>query len=143
MTDTTVFAMISKMTSDQGESPVPTGSQLTVSESQDSDYKEYKEISEKYIIDYSTVEAGDLGKSSKDESRCGSDDSEFASVLQRRTAAEKVDKMSEIGLYALHVEDDPSLNPWTFRTWFIGELPRFNIASTGSGLAAAIRAKDN
>jgi hypothetical protein len=21
----------------------------------------------------------------------------------------------------LHVEDDPTLNPWTFRTWFLGE----------------------
>jgi hypothetical protein len=25
--------------------------------------------------------------------------------------------MEEIALYALHVDDDPSLNPWTFRTW--------------------------
>ena len=22
----------------------------------------------------------------------------------------------------LHVDDDPTLNPWTFRMWFIGEL---------------------
>ena len=22
----------------------------------------------------------------------------------------------------LHVDDDPSLNPWTFRMWFLGEL---------------------
>ncbi|KUJ19163.1 OPT superfamily oligopeptide transporter [Mollisia scopiformis] len=28
--------------------------------------------------------------------------------------------MEEIALYALHVDDDPSLNPWTFRTWFLG-----------------------
>jgi hypothetical protein len=33
------------------------------------------------------------------------------------TASEKVDNMEEIALYALHVDDDPSLNPWTFRTW--------------------------
>ncbi|KAH8887176.1 OPT superfamily oligopeptide transporter [Thozetella sp. PMI_491] len=36
------------------------------------------------------------------------------------TAAEKVEKMEEIALYALHVEDDPSLNPWTFRVLFLG-----------------------
>ncbi|KAK8127642.1 OPT oligopeptide transporter protein-domain-containing protein [Apiospora sp. TS-2023a] len=109
--------MISKIASDQGKSPVLVGAQLTVSESQDLDYNEK---SEKHIIQYSTVEDGDLGKGYRDESRRGSDDPEYASVEERRTAAEKVDNMADIGLYALHVEDDPSLNPWTFRTWFIG-----------------------
>ena len=29
------------------------------------------------------------------------------------TAAQKVDNMEEIALFALHVDDDTSLNPWT------------------------------
>jgi hypothetical protein len=33
------------------------------------------------------------------------------------TASEKVDNMEVIALYALHVDDDPSLNPCTFRIW--------------------------
>lgn len=28
--------------------------------------------------------------------------------------------MESIALKALHVDDDPSLNPWTFRMWFLG-----------------------
>lgn len=36
------------------------------------------------------------------------------------TAAQKVGDMENIALYALEVEDDPSLNPWTFRTMFLG-----------------------
>jgi hypothetical protein len=27
----------------------------------------------------------------------------------------------EIALKALHVDDDPTLDPWTFRMWFLGE----------------------
>lgn len=29
----------------------------------------------------------------------------------------------EIALKALHVDDDPSLNPWTFRVFFLGPSP--------------------
>ncbi|KAK8051943.1 hypothetical protein PG993_003328 [Apiospora rasikravindrae] len=105
------------MTSDQGNSPAFTGAQLTASETQDSDYKEKLD---KPIVHYSTVDEGDRSSSCEDGSRRGSDAPEHGSVAGRRTAAEKVDNMEEIGLYALHVEDDPSLNPWTFRTWFIG-----------------------
>lgn len=28
--------------------------------------------------------------------------------------------MEQIALKALHVDDDPTLNPWTFRVFFIG-----------------------
>lgn len=38
----------------------------------------------------------------------------------KEAAFRKVQKMEEIALHALHVEDNPSLNPWTFRTWFLG-----------------------
>lgn len=31
--------------------------------------------------------------------------------------------MEQIALKALHVDDDPTLNPWTFRVFFIGWLP--------------------
>lgn len=31
--------------------------------------------------------------------------------------------MEEIALKALHVDDDPTLNPWTFRVFFIGWSP--------------------
>lgn len=29
--------------------------------------------------------------------------------------------MKDIAVRALHVDDDPTLNPWTFRMWFIGK----------------------
>ncbi|KAK8118886.1 uncharacterized protein PG998_003512 [Apiospora kogelbergensis] len=107
--------MISKTTSYQGNSPALTGAQLTATESKDSTYKEKFEVCTK---EESTADDG--GSSCKDESRRGSDDPESFSVIGRRTAAEKVNNMAEIGLHALHIEDDISLNPWTFRTWFIG-----------------------
>lgn len=44
-------------------------------------------------------------------------DEESFGIGKGMTASEKVDNMEEIALYALHVDDDPSLNPWTFRTW--------------------------
>jgi hypothetical protein len=28
----------------------------------------------------------------------------------------------EIALQALHIDDDPTLNPWTFRMYFLGEF---------------------
>jgi len=33
----------------------------------------------------------------------------------------------------IHVTDDPTLNPWTFRAWFLGQYPRLldNCALTG------------
>lgn len=31
-----------------------------------------------------------------------------------------VANMEEIALKALHVDDDPTLNPWTFRVFFLG-----------------------
>lgn len=35
-----------------------------------------------------------------------------------------VANMEEIALKALHVDDDPTLNPWTFRVFFLGLNPR-------------------
>jgi len=32
----------------------------------------------------------------------------------------KATLQSVIGSTALHVQDDPTLNPWTFRIWFLG-----------------------
>lgn len=60
------------------------------------------------------------GKNLNDEIRGIADDEETMPIGKGMTAAEKVQNMEEIALYALHVEDDPSLNPWTFRTWFLG-----------------------
>lgn len=34
-----------------------------------------------------------------------------------------VANMEEIALKALHVDDDPMLNPWTFRVFFLGLHP--------------------
>ena len=31
-----------------------------------------------------------------------------------------VANMEDIALKALHIDDDPTLNPWTFRTFFLG-----------------------
>lgn len=36
-----------------------------------------------------------------------------------------VANMEEIALKALHVDDDPTLNPWTFRVFFLGLHPPF------------------
>lgn len=33
-----------------------------------------------------------------------------------------VANMEEIALKALHTDDDPSLNPWTFRVFILGEF---------------------
>ncbi|KAK8868122.1 OPT oligopeptide transporter protein-domain-containing protein [Apiospora arundinis] len=113
--------MISKNTSDQGDSPAPTDAQMTVSEYQDSDGKDnFEKTTVHYLFTKEVSSADDGASSCKNESRRGSDDPEPSLDVRRRTAAEKVDNMAEIGLHALHIEDDPSLNPWTFRTWFIG-----------------------
>jgi hypothetical protein len=34
-----------------------------------------------------------------------------------------VETSEELVTEVLHVEDDPTLNPWTFRTWFLGMRP--------------------
>lgn len=56
-----------------------------------------------------------------DDIRSVPDDVESLHIGKGMTAAEKVDNMEEIALYALHVEDNRSLNPWTFRMWFLGK----------------------
>ena len=48
-------------------------------------------------------------------------DEESPQIGKGMTAAQKVDNEEEIALYALHVDDDPTLNPWTMRTWFLGK----------------------
>jgi len=45
-------------------------------------------------------------------------DEETLGVGKSMTAAQKVENMEEIALYALHVEDDHTLNPWTVRISF-------------------------
>jgi hypothetical protein len=52
-----------------------------------------------------------------------SDEESNPTIGKGMTASEKVDNMEEIALYALHVDDDPSLNPWTFRTWLYVQSP--------------------
>lgn len=37
-----------------------------------------------------------------------------------RSEDEEPPNMEQIALKALHVDDDPTLNPWTFRVFFIG-----------------------
>lgn len=76
------------------------------------------DISEKRI-GYSTAEEKDC-TNVNDEIRYAQTDEESLEIGKGMTAAEKVDNMEEIALYALHVEDDESLNPWTMRTWFLG-----------------------
>lgn len=52
--------------------------------------------------------------------RVSSDEEAFGDGDKLKTAAEKVDNMEEIAIYALHTDDDVSLNSWTFRTMFLG-----------------------
>lgn len=60
-----------------------------------------------------------------DDIRYVSTDDEFG-IGKGMTAKEKVDDMEQIALYALHVDDDPTLNPWTFRTWlYVDSTPAF------------------
>lgn len=48
-------------------------------------------------------------------------DEEEVAFEKNATAADKLRDMTKVALYALHVDDDVSLSPWTFRTWFLGE----------------------
>ncbi|CZR56063.1 related to OPT1-High-affinity glutathione transporter [Phialocephala subalpina] len=48
-----------------------------------------------------------------------------------RNKEEVVANMETIALKALHVDDDPTLNPWTFRMFFLG----FGLSGFGSALA--------
>jgi len=41
-----------------------------------------------------------------------------------------VANMEEIALKALHVDDDPSLNPWTFRMFFLGTFSFLSLIFT-------------
>jgi hypothetical protein len=68
-----------------------------------------------------TDSAGDE-KGSANEVHQVTTDEESLGIGQGMTAAEKVENREEIALHALHVDDDPSLNPWTFRTAFLGEF---------------------
>jgi hypothetical protein len=81
------------------------------------------DVSEKRIS-YSKAEAKD-DKNIKDEIRYVPTDVESLEIGKGMTAAEKVDNMEEIALYALHIEDDETLNPWTMRTWFLGMTSAF------------------
>jgi hypothetical protein len=78
------------------------------------------------VCDVSENKASYTGEREVDNKEMDSDiryvpnDEESLHVGKGMTAAEKVDNMEEIALYALHVDDDPSLNPWTFRMWFLG-----------------------
>ena len=39
----------------------------------------------------------------------------------RSSRPSSVESLDDIVTKVLHADDDPSLNPWTFRMWFIGE----------------------
>jgi len=69
---------------------------------------------EKLTLDKSNSDINDVIRS------VPSDEESSTHVGKGMTASEKVENMEEIALYALHVDDDPTLNPWTFRTWFLG-----------------------
>jgi hypothetical protein len=47
-----------------------------------------------------------------------SGDVEGGSTNDNTVAETEKDLITEV----IHVEDDPSLNPWTFRVWFLGEF---------------------
>lgn len=64
---------------------------------------------------HSTEKSDEDEKGHTDEIRYVPTDEENISIGKGMTAAQKVDDMAEIALYALHVEDDESLNPWTVR----------------------------
>jgi hypothetical protein len=92
------------------------------------------EASEKRVLYAHDKETGE--KEMEDNIQYVSNDEELLHVGKDMTAAEKVDNMEEIALYALHVEDDPSLNPWTFRMWFLGEPPLMSFVGTSNHFQA-------
>lgn len=47
------------------------------------------------------------------------------SDVERMGLEPLVANMEEMALKALHVDDDPTLNPWTFRVFFLGMQPSF------------------
>jgi hypothetical protein len=51
--------------------------------------------------------------------------------------SEPVETAEELVTEVIHVEDDPTLNPWTFRTWFLG----IGLASFGGILATIYQFK--
>jgi hypothetical protein len=54
----------------------------------------------------------------------------FDTENQEGTVVEaKATDQSVIGSTALHVQDDPSLNPWTFRFWFLGMYKELDSSS--------------
>lgn len=81
------------------------------------------------VSQQSHVPPASLGDEKKEtaEIRYIAADEETFEIGKGMTAAEKVDNMQEIALYALHVDDDPSLNPWTFRMWFLGSVSLLKI----------------
>jgi len=69
------------------------------------------DVSEKKRVVSGTAELDETGSS--DEIRYVPTYEETLEIGKGMTAAQKVEKMEDIALYALHVDDDPSLNPWT------------------------------
>ena len=75
------------------------------------------DVSERKVPVLASDEKGEKDEHGiSDDIRYVSTDDEFG-IGKGMTAKEKVDDMEQIALYALHVDDDPTLNPWTFRTW--------------------------
>ena len=49
------------------------------------------------------------------------DEEDDDELIHNTPAETATDFITEV----IHAEDDPSLNPWTFRTWFVGMRPLF------------------
>jgi hypothetical protein len=79
--------------------------------------KEHSLVDEKLALESSN-------SNGVDSIHAAGDDVEAVEVGKGLSASDKVHRMEEIALYALHVDDDPTLNPWTFRTWFLGKVSK-------------------
>lgn len=86
--------------------------------------KKVKDRSNSGIVSTSTVSLDDSLSSSKGYAFTSSADILVGHESKDQEAAREqvvVANTEEIALKALHVDDDPTLNPWTFRMLFLGK----------------------
>jgi hypothetical protein len=96
---------------DQSRRPGDTGDEKVQTGSREKDgFNKEFELKSPMSVDSEAMQDGIIAPIYR-----GEDDEHFNAPPQTAT-----DLVTEV----LHVEDDPSLSPWTFRTWFLGKCMR-------------------
>ena len=66
------------------------------------------------VLSYNLSEVEKAGNTNIPDSPTYDDDGEIHYAVPAKTARDLVTEV-------IHARDDPTLNPWTFRVWFLGE----------------------